>query len=190
MSSIRQIVDQIISSIDDPKTIERWKKIAKKEIKAFAKRANPFKEIKPTNYYLYIDTESLTYGLILSGLKPNIGHVRGFSAPINKIKKNQKPVRVNFGDDWRSVTSRRITSGYLGAKKLETKYIGISGNPDQYFGIKKSGYTRAFGVVDDTVVPIYSNDGFVEYITGDSAGELSRILQEAGFTAISEREKK
>lgn len=184
MNSLQTIVNQIVSQIDNDQTIEQWKKIAGIEIKGFAKRANLFKGIKASNYYIYIDTKTLSYGIILQGVKPNAGAVRGFGAPINK-RIASKPVRVKIGDEWKTVTTARKTGQYLGLKMMDDTYFGLSGKPDQFFGLKEKGKIKAFGIVDDDAVKVYSDEGFVEWLTGDSVDELVEILEQAGFAAIS-----
>lgn len=185
MNSLQTIVNQIVSQIDNDQTIEQWKKIAGIEIKGFAKRANPFKGIQASNYYIYIDTKTLSYGIILQGVKPNAGAVRGFGAPINK-RVASKSVRVKIGDEWKTVKTARKTGGYLGLKMMDDTYLGLSGKPDQFFGLKKKGKIKAFGIVDDDAVKVYSDEGFVEWLTSDSVDELVGILEQAGFAAISE----
>lgn len=179
-------LNDILENITDKKTFQKWKDIAAKEIRVFAKRTNPFNGLKVSNYYLYIDTKSRTYAIELSGVKPNAGHAKGFTAPVGKREFSPSPVRVHFPQGWKTVHTVRKTSPSLGVvKSLKTQYFGASGEPRGFFGLKRKKGKEAFGLVDDVAVPIYSDQGFVEYLTQDSESELERILIDAGFTAIN-----
>lgn len=179
-------IDDLLENITDKKTFQKWKDLAAKEIRAFAKRTNPFNGLKVSSYYLYIDTKSRTYAIEMSGVKPNAGHARGFTAPVGKREIAPSPVRVHFPQGWRTVRTVRKTSQSIGATKaLRTQYFGISGKPREYFGLKRKKGKEAFGLVNDVAVPIYSDGGFVEYLTQDSEAELERILIDAGFAAIN-----
>lgn len=179
-------LDDILENITDDQTIERWKEVAAKEIKAFAERTNPFRGLKVSNYYLYIDTKSRTYAIKLQGVKPNASFARGFFAPVDKRGIAPQPVKVRFPQGWRTVHTVRKTSPTLGTVgRVKTHYFGVSGEPKAYFGLKRKRGNEAFGLIDETAVPVYSDQGFVEYLTQDSESELERILMDAGFTAIN-----
>lgn len=179
-------LDELLESITDKETIERWKRIASKQIRVFAKKTKPFNDIKPSGYYLYIDAKTRTYAIELSGVKPNAAHAKGFFAPVDKREAAPKPVHVHFPQGWRTVHTVRKTSPSLGTvKRLQTQYFGVSGNPAAFFGLKRKTGKEAFGLVDGVAVPVYSDKGFVEYLTEDSEAELERILTEAGYTAIN-----
>lgn len=177
-------IDSLISQITSKKTIEEQKKIAAKEIKAFVRRTNPYKGLKVSNFYLYIDTKARTYAIILRGVKPNAGYDRRYNAPIEKREKMPKPEPVKFAWGWRMVDTKRKTSNSQGIQPLDIGYYGVSGKPDQFFGLRRKGKIQAFGLIDDAAVPIYSQDGFVEWLTVDNAEELERICIESGFEAI------
>lgn len=178
-------IDGLISKIVSDKTIEEQKKIAAKAIKAFAKNASIFRNLKVSDYYLYIDTESRTCAIILRGLKPNAGRMRGYNAPVDKRKPLEVPKKVKLSFGWRTVRTERKTAESQGVKALEADYFGVSGQPDQYFGLKRKNRIDAFGLVDETAVPVYSNTGFVEWLTIDNAAELERICIESGYAAIN-----
>lgn len=176
---------ELLSNITDEKTIQKWKAQAAKEIKAFARNTNPFRQLKVSNYYLFIDTKSRTFAIELQGVKPNAAHAKGFGAPVNKYKKTANPVYfINENGEWRATHKERKTSPTLGTKALETNYFGVSGKPKAFFGLKRKKGKEAFGLIGDTAVPIYSDEGFVEYLTQDSEAELERILFDAGYTAM------
>lgn len=178
---LSEIVEQITQ---DTSIIERWKSIVAKDLKAFAKRTSPFKQLKVSGFYFYIDTKTFTYSIVLQGVKPNAARSRGFGAPVDKREPSQ-PRTIYFGDGWKTVTTKRKTSPSMGVKALDIGYYGTSGKPKEYFGLKRGGKAQAFGLVDEeTAVPIYSDSGLVEWIVDDNAVELERILEEAGFKAI------
>lgn len=182
------ILSQLLEKIQDPKTIQKWKENAAKSLYAFTKKTNPFK-LKPSRYYLYIDTRSLTYGLVLQGVKPNAGAVRGFGAPVDRRFPLQTPVEVETRWGWKTVKTGRSTSGRSGVKTLETQYFGISGTPTQFYGLRRGKTVEAFGLIGEQPVPIYSDTGLVEWITEDNLDYLEQLLENAGFTAIEFREK-
>ena len=177
-------LQDLVSQITDEKTLKKWKAIARQKILKYASVANPFKGIKPTDYYLYIDSKTLSFGLILHGVKPNAGAIRGFSAPVNQRVDAPKPIHVKLPFGWRTVDTERKTGSYLGVKQLDTSYYGVSGTPNEYFGLKRKGKVEAFGIADNTAVPVYSDFGFVEWLTQDSIEELESILIDAGYTAL------
>lgn len=177
--------DYIEQIADDPKIIERWKGIVSKDLKGFTKRTNPFKQLKVSGFYFYVDTKYLTYSIILQGVKPNAARARAFGAPIGK-REPTTPHSVLTDKGWRNVGTRRKTSNSAGLKTADVSYYGISGKPKEYFGLKRGGKAQAFGLVDEeTAIPIYSDSGLVEWIVDDNAVELERILEEAGFKAIN-----
>lgn len=177
------MLSEIIERMTSRDVVEQWKRIAAREMRAFAKRARPFRGIKPTGYYLYIDTKALTYGIILRGVKPNAAAVNGFSAPVGKYKKVQRyHARTAFG--WRTFDKERETSPRAGVEILKTEYYGVSARMSVFFGLRRAGKKVAFGLADGVAVPVYSESGFVEWITDTQADELARILADAGFAAI------
>lgn len=187
MNNLHGMISQISAQLCAEKTIRRWKAIARQKIIKFAKNANPFKGIEPTNYYLWIDTKNNTFGFTMYGVKPNASALRGFSAPVDKRKPAPEPVKVYFGDgQWRTVDTERKTGSSIGVKTLDTEYFGVSQKPTQYFGLKRGKRIEAFGITDNTAVPVYADQGFVEWLTTDAADELAAILQDAGYTAIKE----
>lgn len=178
-------MDDIIKNIsDNPDVIKKWKSLASKEIKAWTKRTNPYRGVKPTNYYLYIDIRSKTYSIILQGVKPNAGAVRSYNAPVGK-KEATKPYPAFYDSRWHTLKTKRKTANSQGVKPLSTSYYGEAGQPQKYYGLKKGGKIKAYGLYDDDVaVPIYSSTGYVEYITETNIDELYQILQDSGFEAI------
>lgn len=178
--------DYIEQITQDPQIIEKWKGIVSKDLKGFAKRTNPYKQLKVSGFYFYVDTKSFTYRVVLQGATPNAARVRAFGAPVDKRELAPRPRHVLTDGGWKTVKTQRKTSDRLGVKALDIGYYGISEKPKQYFGLKRGGKAQAFGLVDDeTAVPIYSDTGLVEWIVDDNAVELERILEEAGFKAIN-----
>lgn len=176
-------ISEMLSQMANAETVQRWKDIAAREIRAFSRRARPFAGIKPTGYYLYIDTKSRTYSMELRGVKPNAAAVKGFSAPVGKYKKVPKyHARTAFG--WRTLDKARETSVRAGVKHLETEYYGTTARPSAFFGLRRGGKKVAFGLADGVAVPVYSDIGFVEWITDTQADELARIMEAAGFAAL------
>lgn len=180
-------LSDLLKNITDDKVIQKWKELSSKEIKGFTKKTNPFSGVKISSYYLYIDTKSYTYSIELSGVKPNAGHAKGFRAPINKRKQSDKPIHIHLDKGWRTVKTERLTSPSLGTKTLDTTYYGVSGKPSAFFGLKSKGGKEAFGIIQNTAVPIYADGGLVEWISETNIDELYRILEECGFKAIEER---
>lgn len=178
---LKDLVEQITN---DPAIIEKWKSLVAKDLKAFTKRTNPFRQMNVSNFYFYVDTKSFTYSIVLQGVKPNAARVRGFGAPIDKRELAPKPIHIKTEYGWRTVNTERKTSNELGVKPLDIKYYGVSKTPSKYFGLKRGGKAMAFGLSDDKAIPIYSDTGLVEWIVDDNLDELERILAEAGFKAI------
>lgn len=185
-----QELRKIIDSLSENKRIFRWKKIAAQEIKGFVKNTNPFK-MKASDYYFFVDVRSKTYQIILRGVKPNAGYAKGFSAPIDKTHLIRSH-KVNFGSDqkpfWRTVKRVVDTVGGLGVEVLDASYYGVSGKPSQFFGKKSKGGKLAYGVsvMDNVAVPIYSEDGLVEWVAETNADELQNILIDAGYKALAQ----
>ena len=169
--------------------VEAWKATAARELRAFARRSRPFAGVRPTGYYLYIDTKTLQYGLILRGVKPNAASARGFSAPVGKYREVPK-YRAYTPYGWRTLDKARDTSGRSGTGILRTHYYGVSGNPTAFFGLKRGGKVEAYGLAGGVAVPVYSDYGFVEWITEMQESELVKILESAGFSAIEQQNRR
>ena len=123
---------------------------------------------------------------MLSGVRPNAGLVKSYSAPVNKYYTTH-PYPAYYDARWHTLRRKRQTSPIQGVKPLHTEYYGKSGMPSKYFGLKRGSKVRAYGLYpDDTAVPIYSNQGFVEYLTETNLDELYLLLEQAGFTALSD----
>ena len=179
------IVSDILKRLENPEHIKQWKELAARGLRDLAKKTNPFKSLRVSGYYFYVDTKSRTYAIILQGVKPNVGHSRGFGAPVGKRESAPEPIRFKTKDgSWKTTKTQRETSAFIGARSLDTSYYGVSGKPTQFFGLKKKRGVEAFGLVNDITIPIYSETGLVEWITQDQEQELHSILQEAGYTAI------
>jgi hypothetical protein len=178
------LIDDIISRANNPSTINKWKQLAAKELMAFAKTTNPYK-VKVSGYYLYIDTKTYRYSITLSGVKPNAGAVKGYSAPVGRYEP-ARPYPAFYDGSWHTLTKRRQTAPTEGVKPLNTEYYGESGMPTRFFGLRKGGKVKAYGLYDDnTAVPIYSDKGFVDYITEININEMYRILEESGYEALN-----
>ena len=84
------------------------------------------------------------------------------------------------------MTKERVTS--TGERVDNVRYYGTSGRPQRFFGIKRKGRVRAYGITQDhVVVPVYSEHGFVEWLVEDQMDDVLRILEETGFEHL-ERE--
>ena len=177
---LKDLVEKITN---DPAIIEKWKNIVAKDLKAFTKRTNPFRQMTASNFYFYVDTKSFTYSIVLQGVKPNAARARGFGAPVDK-RESVKPYPAFFDGGWHTVTTQRMTANSMGVKALDISYYGISRNPTKFFGLKRGGKAMAFGLSDSKAVPVYSDTGLVEWIVDNNMDELERILAEAGFKAI------
>ncbi len=178
--------DLIEKLTSDTSIIEEWKTLVSKDLKGFVKRTSPFKQLKVSGYYFYVDTKSLTYSVILSGSRPNAARSRAFGAPVNRREPAPKPRHVKIEDKWKTVMTQRTTSSRLGVKPLDIGYYGVNQKPTKYFGLTQYGKVRAFGVAnDDKAVPIYSDTGLVEWVVDSNMAEVERILEEAGFKAIN-----
>ena len=176
-------ITELLRDAVSRETLETWKQNAAREMRAFAKRARPFEGIRPSNYYFYIDTKALTYGIILRGVRPNAAAARGFSAPVGKYRSVPK-YRANTVYGWKTLDKARETSPRAGVDTLDTEYYGVSARPSVFFGLRRAGKKIAFGLADGVAVPVYSETGFVEWITGEQADELARIMEQAGFAAL------
>lgn len=180
---------ELLKNLESKNRFFRWKKIASKDLSDFAKRTNPYK-IKYSGYYFYVDTKTKTYEIILHGVKPNAGAVKGFRAPVNK-KTQIKNEKVNLGTEaapiWKTVKNRVSMSSGIGVESLNPKYYGVSDRPSQFFGKKIKGGLMAFGVAvqEHEAVPIYSENGLVEWVADINKDEMISILLEAGFKALS-----
>ena len=179
------MLSELIEKIADKATIDEWKRNAARAMRRFASQNKPFQGVKASGYYFYVDTRSLSYGLILRGVKPNAAAVPGFTAPIGKTEKVPE-YRENTAFGWRTFDRRRKT-GRAGVDILQTHYFGVNERPNTFFGLRRNGKPQAFGLADGVAVPVYSDYGFVEWITDAQADELARILQEAGYSAIEAR---
>lgn len=179
----------LIQQLESKKSFFRWKKISSKDLSDFAKRTNPYK-IKPSGYYFYVDTRSKTYEIILQGVKPNAGAVKGFSAPVKK-KIPIKHEKVNVGSPsspvWRTIKNRSVLASNIGVEALNPAYYGVSDKPSQFFGKKIKSGLMAFGVAtqEHEAVPIYSENGLVEWVSDINKDEMISILIEAGYKALS-----
>ena len=165
--------------------IEQWKRDAAAAIKEYARVHHPFKIKKVSGYYLFIDTKAKAYSLELRGVNPNAGDTRAWGAPTNKWQKGE-PRRVPLPYGWKTVTKERVTSP--GERVDNVRYYGARGRPQRFFGIKRKGRVRAYGITQDhVVVPVYSEQGFVEWLVEDQMDDVLRILEETGFEHL-ERE--
>ena len=88
---------------------------------------------------------------------------------------------------WKTLDKARETSPRAGVDTLDTEYYGVSARPSVFFGLRRAGKKIAFGLADGVAVPVYSETGFVEWITGEQADELARIMEQAGFAAMDNR---
>lgn len=178
------MIKDLLEKLQSPENIQKWKENAAKSLRDLAKSSNPFKQLKVTGYYFYVDTHSRSFAIILQGVKPNLGHTRGFTAPVNKREQTVKP-RHFFGDSgWRTVNTQRKTSNSAGSKPLQTSYFGVTGTPSQFYGLRRKGGVEAFGLVNDTPVPVYSDYGFVEYLTESETDQFTQALLDAGYSVL------
>ena len=162
--------------------IEQWKRDAAAAIKEYARVHHPFKIKKLSGYYLFIDTKSKAYALELRGVKPNAGETRAWGAPTNKWQKGE-PRRVALPYGWRTVTKERATS--RGERVDTPSYYGVSSRPQKFFGLKRKGRLRAYGITQEhVVVPVYSEQGFVEWLVEDQLEDVRRILEQTGFEKL------
>lgn len=159
--------------------IEQWKRDAAAAIKEYARVHHPFKIKKISGYYLSIDTKAKAYSLELRGVNPNAGATRAWGAPTNKWQKGE-PRRVQLPYGWKTVTKERVTS--TGERVANVRYYGANGKPQRFFGVKRKVRVRAYGITqDNVVVPVYSEQGFVEWLVEDQMDDVLRILEETGF---------
>ena len=181
----------ILNRLDSKQAVQQWKEVSAKNIKKFAESANPF-DIRPSGYYLYIDTDSMTYSVVLRGVKPNAGAAKGYQAPVRVLRPLDPMVGpANVGSQtgriYRWVGFRWGTTQHLGSKPLKPHYFGTSGELDSYFGVPLKRYEKIYGldVTEHVSVPIYSKEGLVEFITEDNRAELDSIMIQAGFKVMA-----
>lgn len=180
------MLSDFLKEMASDEVYEKWKKIAAKDLKGFVKRTTPFRQLKVSNFYFYVDTKSLTYSIILRGVKPNAARSKAFGAPVDQREPSPTPLHVLIDDRWRTVTTRRKASPQLGMHPLKIGYYGVSAFPVEFFGVKQGKKVNAYGLVDyETAVPVYSDTGLVEWVVDSNEKELERILEEAGFKAIN-----
>jgi hypothetical protein len=178
------IIKDLLEKLQSPENIKKWKESAKLELTKLAKSSNPFKQLKVTGYYFYVDTKSRSFAIILQGVKPNLGHTRGFTAPVNQREKTPKPRHFYGEGGWKTVDTQRKSSNSAGSKPLQTSYFGVSGNPTQFYGLRRRGGIEAFGLINETPVPVYSEYGFVEYLTESETDSFTQALLDAGYSVL------
>ena len=178
------MLKDLLSQLKDPSVIQKWKEGAAKSLRDLAVETNPFRGLKASPYYFYVDTRSRYFAIILQGVKPNLGHTRGFTAPVNKREKALKPRHFYGEGGWKTVDTQRKSSNSAGSKPLQTSYFGVSGNPTSFYGLRRRGGIEAFGLINDQPVPVYSEYGFVEYITESESDQFTQALLEAGFLVL------
>lgn len=177
------MLKDLLAQLKDPSVIQKWKEGAAKSLRDLAVETNPFRGLKASPYYFYVDTKSKTYAIILQGVKPNLGHIRGFGAPVDKRELAPEPIHIKTPSGWKTTHTQRQTAGFIGARPLATHYYGVSGQPTRFFGLKRAGKVEAFGITPDgEAVPVYSEYGFVEYVS--NLPQFEETLVEAGFHAI------
>lgn len=189
---------QLISEFKNQRTVNEWKHLCKINMNAFVRRnSRTFFTLKATNYYFYVDTSTLTDSIILQGVKPNIGtlnSMKGFGVRTRQKVNLSKPIHVKIDDfvGWKTITHRMRGYHDLRSPKLDTDYFGVSGEPVEYFGAKKrkgKGKAQVFGVIEHEAVPIYSEQGLVEWLMYNKA-EMFRILTECAQTAIQNQKRR
>ena len=154
----------------------RWKTHAGAMIWSFAKSHSPLKG-KLTGRYLYIDSESISDALILEGIVPEASKVKGWRAPLNKyVPARPHPVKLFFG--WRTVSKKRALTKSPGVEIRDVEYYGGRKPNLGYFGIKRDGELRAYGLTaDSNALPVYSNQSIVEWLTQEQMAEVQDILK-------------
>lgn len=112
---------------------------------------------KLTGKDLYIDAKSVVGALILGGRAPNAAEIKGFSAPVAR-RMPARPHPVKIDGRWH-VVSTKTKLGRLGVYERPTVYRRGSTIDLGYFGLRRGGKIRAYGVSEDwDALPAYSID--------------------------------
>lgn len=147
------------------------------EIFHFVKRNAPLAHGKPDGRMFYIDSESMIGTLIVTGRRLYADEVKGFSAPINKREPTRRhPVQIYDGV-WRMVDTK-TKFGNPGVYIHDVDYYGGRKITKGYFGVKRDGEVRAYGIDQDSkALPAYSIS-LPEWLVEEQGAELSRIINE------------
>ena len=64
-------------------------------------------------------------------------------------------------------------------------YYGVSSRPQKLFGLKRKGRLRSYGITQEhVVVPVYSEQGFVEWLVEEPLDEVRRTLEQKGVEKL------
>lgn len=190
--SVESDIQSLVNQMTSQRTINKWRHLCKININKFVNRnAKTFFNVKMNKYYFYVDTNTLTDGFILQGVKPNLAAVnsmKGFGIRTRQLVNLDKPihVKINYEVGWKTIKHRLRGYHDLRAKPLKTEYFGVSGEPVEYFGAKKrkgKGKAKIYGVIEHESVPIYSADGVVEWLMTNKE-EMYRILHDCAISAL------
>lgn len=174
-------------SIPDTRDLNReFAKQTSIEIWHFVKRNAPLAHGKPNGQMFFIDSESAINALIVTGRRLYADEVRGFSAPINKREPTRRhPVQIYDGV-WRMVDTK-TKFGNAGVYIHDVSYYGERKIANGYFGVKRDGEVRAYGIDQDSkALPAYSIS-LPEWLVIEQGAELSRIINET-FEKVFQRQ--
>lgn len=148
------------------------------EIYNFVKRNAPLaKRSKLNGKMLYIDSESVSNTLILTGRRLYADEVKGFSAPVNKREPARPHVAFVYGSKFR-VIDTKTKFGNAGVYIHDVDYYGNRKIKQGFFGVKNGGEVRAYGIDENSkALPAYSIS-LPEWVVEEQGSEISRILAE------------
>ena len=183
MDDLNQYINELVSK----DKVQEWKELAKPRIQAYVSNTKPFTLKKLSKFFFYIDSDTFIDSLVIQGVKPNAGFAKGFTAKKRVLKPLAEP-RPFQNDKGKWFTAKYRLAGYssIGVEPLDTKYYVVSGSIREYFGLKRKGGYKAYGLIDDAVVPIYSEQGIVDWLMETQSTELYSILNECAIEALND----
>lgn len=167
--------------INLPNTQDLNREFAKQsaiEIWHFVKRNAPLaKRNTLDGRMFYIDSEQLVNTLVLTGRRLYANEVRGFRAPVNQRVPVQKHTTFIYDSIFRQIDTA-TKFGQPGVYIHDVEYYGGEKLQKGYFGIKRGGEVRAYGISNTgTALPAYSI-ALPEWVVEEQAVEINRILSE------------
>jgi hypothetical protein len=167
-------------------------------LRAFAQNFPKKEKIDGTD--LWIDIDKLTNAIVLEGLVPNAGEIKGFSAPVDQ-REPARPHAVAFYGA-RNTTLERIfgrphpteyryvrNKAKTGAAGVEIRDVDYYGGGEHlidksigYFGVHRYGKVQAFGIseaYDTLALPAYYYVSVPEWLVDEQGDELNIIIGDA-----------
>lgn len=189
MSDYKDIARSISELENAPSVYKKWKRAADKALRKYVKNTSahsPFK-YKPGKFAFFVDPDSYDFALEICGVPPNAGRVSGVNVPINEWYEGTTAFTKPYGMSYRTTKKRMKTAASCGVPMAnDVKYYGVSGQPKRFFGIKYGSHkVTVYGLVKQgEVVPVYSEEGYADWLMNYNREELERILFETGSEVL------